>query len=280
MRRTSSRFARFIHHSVVVIPILALVLAGVAVLSTEHAGAAELGSAKPTIVLVHGAFAESSSWNNVSTRLLAKGYAVVAAATPLRSVKGDSAYVRDLVRSIKGPVVLVGHSYGGTVISVAASGAGNVKGLVYVAGTAPEVGESTAALSGRFPGGTLGLALAVPVALNDGVKDLYIRQDKFHAQFAADVSAEQSLLMGATQRPITEAALNEPATAAAWASIPSWFVYGSLDKNIPSAAHAFMAQRARAKQAIEIAGASHVVMVTHPDAVVSLIERASADASR
>jgi pimeloyl-ACP methyl ester carboxylesterase len=124
------------------------------------------------------------------------------------------------------------------------------------------------------------LALAVPVALNDGVKDLYIRQDKFHAQFAADVSAEESLLMGATQRPITEAALNEPATAAAWASIPSWFVYGSLDKNIPSAAHAFMAQRARAKQAIEIAGASHVVMVTHPDAVVSLIERASADVSR
>jgi pimeloyl-ACP methyl ester carboxylesterase len=231
---------------------------------------------KPTIVLVHGAFAESSSWNRVVEKLLAKGYPVVAVADPLRSVKGDADYLAGLLAAITGPVILVGHSYGGTVISVAATGKKNVKALVYVSGLAPEKGETASALVEKFPGSTLGPTLAPPVTLPDGSKDLYILQDKFHAQFAADVSASEAKLMAATQRPIIAAAFDEPAGEPAWKTIPSWFLYGSLDKNIPPAAHAFMAERAGAKQAVEIEGASHVVMMSHPDALVRLIDDAAA----
>jgi pimeloyl-ACP methyl ester carboxylesterase len=232
-----------------------------------------------TVVLVHGAFAESSSWDGIIPKLSAKGYQVVAAANPLRSLKGDADSVAAVVASIKGPVVLVGHSYGGQVITAAAAGQENVKALVYIDGTAPEAGESVATLSARFPGGTLGPALAPPVPLADGGKDLYIQQEKFRAQFAADVAEPQTRLMFATQRPVTEAALNEPAPAAAWKTIPSWFIYGSLDKNIPPAAHAFMAKRANAKETVEVKGASHVVMISHPDRVAELIERAAASVS-
>jgi pimeloyl-ACP methyl ester carboxylesterase len=144
------------------------------------------------VVLVHGAFADSSSWNGVIKRLHDRGYTVIAAANELRSVKGDAASVRSLLKSIHGPVVLVGHSYGGPVISEAATGQDNVKALVYVAAFAPEVGENAAELSSRFPGSSLGSALAPPVELADGGKDLYIEQDKFHAQFAADVPAAQA----------------------------------------------------------------------------------------
>lgn len=234
---------------------------------------------KPTVLLVHGAFAESSSWNSVTVRLLAKGYPVIAVANPLRSVKGDAAYVANLIDSIAGPVILVGHSYGGNVITDAATGKSNVKALVYVSGVIPDVGESAATLSGKFPGSTLGPTLAPPVILADGSKDLYIQQDKYHAQFAADVSAADAKLMATTQRPITEAALNEPAASAAWKTIPSWTLYGSLDKNIPPAVHAFMAKRANARKAVEVKGASHVVMMTHPDALVKLIDEAAAEAS-
>jgi pimeloyl-ACP methyl ester carboxylesterase len=232
-------------------------------------------SSKPTIVLVHGAFAESSSWNAVAGQLLANGYPVIAAANPLRSVKGDAAYVGKVVESIKGPVVLVGHSYGGSVISAAAVGKNNVKALVYIAGFAPDAGETAAALSAKFPGSTLGAALAPPVTLEDGGEDLYIDQGKFRAQFAADVPAAESKLMAATQRPITKAALNEPAGTPAWRTIPSWFVFGSLDNNIPRTAQAFMAKRAGAKKVVEIDGASHVLMISRPDAVVRLIEEAA-----
>jgi len=142
---------------------------------------------KPTIVLVHGAFAESNSWNGVLTKLIAKGYPTIAAANPLRGVKSDANYVASILKSIKGPIVLVGHSYGGSVITNAVNDNKNVKALVYVAGFAPEMGETAADLSGRYPGSTLGPTLAPPVALPDGGKDLYIQQSKFHAQFAADV---------------------------------------------------------------------------------------------
>jgi pimeloyl-ACP methyl ester carboxylesterase len=233
---------------------------------------------KPTVVLVHGAFAGSSSWNNVVAKLLAEGYPVVAVANPLRGVKSDASYVASLLDSISGPVVLVGHSYGGNVISYAAIGKSHVKALVYVSGVAPDVGESASTLVGRFPGSTLGPTLAPPVVLADGSKDLYIMQDKYHAQFAADVPLKESQLMAATQRPITEAALNEAGGTPAWKSIPSWFLYGSLDKNIPPAVHAFMAKRAGAKRTIEVKGASHVVMISHPDALVRLIDEAAAQA--
>ena len=238
--------------------------------------AAPASASKPTIVLVHGAFAESSSWNPVIGRLLESGFPVVAAANPLRGLKSDAAYVAALIQSIKGPVVAVGHSYAGSVITDAAANTPNVKALVYVAGFAPEPGESAATLSGRYPGGTLGPTLAPPVTLANGGKDLYIRHDKFHAQFAADVSATEAKTMAASQRPVTEAALNEPAATATWKTVPSWFIFGSEDKNIPEAAHTFMAQRAKAKETVDVKGASHVVMVSHPEAVAALIEKAAA----
>jgi pimeloyl-ACP methyl ester carboxylesterase len=232
-------------------------------------------AAKPTIVLVHGAFAESSSWNGVTRILERDGYTVVAAANPLRSVKGDAAFVADVVASIKSPVVLVGHSYGGSVISAAAKGRANVKALVYVSAFAPDLGETAAGLSGKFPGSTLGPTLAPPVPLTGGGNDLYIRQDKFRDQFAADVPAGDASLMAATQRPITEAALNEASTAPAWKEIPAWFVYGDQDKNIPPRALGFMAERAHAKQTVVVKGASHVVMVSNPAPVAKMIEAAA-----
>lgn len=230
---------------------------------------------KPTVLLVHGAFAASSSWDVVTERLLAKGYPVIAVAIPLRSVKTDAMYLASIAGSIDGPVVLVGHSYGGNVISNIPAGTTNVKALVFVSGVAPDVGESAASLAGKFPGSTLGPTLAPPVPLPDGNKDLYIRQDKYHAQFAADVPAAQAKLMATTQRPITEAALNEPGGAPAWKSIPSWFLYGSLDRNIPPTVHAFMAERAGSKKTVEVKGASHVVMMTHPGVLVGLIDTAA-----
>ena len=230
---------------------------------------------KPTVVLVHGAFAESSSWNGVLTQLIAKGYPTVAAANPLRGVKSDADYVASILKSIKGPIVLVGHSYGGLVISNAVQGNENVKALVYVGAFAPEAGETAAALTGRYPGSTLGPTLAPPVALPDGGKDLYIQQSKFHAQFAADVPTNDAQLMASTQRPIIEAAFNEASGAPAWKSTPSWFIYGSRDLNIPAALHAFMAKRANSKETIAVQGASHVVMISHPDAVATLIKQAA-----
>lgn len=226
---------------------------------------------KPTIVLVHGAFAEASSWNGVVDILQKQGYPVVAVANPLRSIKGDAQYLADIVDSIKAPVVLVGHSYGGLVIGEMDGAGRDIKGLVFVAAFAAEMGETAAGLSGKFPGGSLGTALAPPVTLATGGKDLYIRQDKFHNQFAADVPAADAALMAATQRPVTEAALNEPANASAWKKIPSWFIYGDQDKNIPAAALAFMADRAKSRKTVVVPGASHVVMVSHPDAVAELV---------
>ena len=232
-------------------------------------------AAKPTIVLVHGAFAGSSSWNGVIKVLEKDGYTVVAAANPLRSLKGDAESVTNLLKGIDSPVVLVGHSYGGPVISEAAYGQANVKALVYVAAFAPEVGESAVALSGKFPGATLGPALAKPVELASGGKDLYIQQSKFHSQFAADVPEAEARLMAATQRPVTEEALNEAATEPAWKTLPSWWIYGDKDKNIPPQAMQFMAERAHSKQTVVVKGASHVVMVSNPDAVAKLIEAAA-----
>ena len=151
-----------------------------------------------------------------------------------------------------------------------------MKALVYVAAFASDAGETAVELSGRYPGSTLGPTLAPPIALSDGGKDLYIQQSKFHAQFAADVSVADAKLMAGTQRPITESALNEASGTPAWKSTPSWFIYGDRDLNIPAAVHAFMAKRANSKETIAVQGASHVVMISHPDAVAKLIEHAAA----
>jgi pimeloyl-ACP methyl ester carboxylesterase len=228
-----------------------------------------------TVVLVHGAFADSSSWNGVITQLLAQGYPVVAAANPLRGVKVDAEYVAGILKGIPGPVVLVGHSYGGSVITNAATGNGNVVALVYVAGFAPDDGESAGNLSERFPGSTLGPTLAPPVGLPDGSSDVSIQRDKFWAQFAADVPEAEAKLMAATQRPVTTAAFTDASGAPAWKTIPSRFIYGDLDKNIPVALQAFMAERAGSRESVEIKGASHVVMISHPDAVAEMIRHAA-----
>jgi pimeloyl-ACP methyl ester carboxylesterase len=249
--------------------------AGLALTAAMAGATSAMAAEKPTVVLVHGAFADSSSWNGVVKILEKDGYPVIAAANPLRTLKGDAQSVADILAGIKSPVVLVGHSYGGPVISEAAYGNANVKALVYVAALAPEAGETVAGLAGKFPGSTLGPTLAPPVALKDGGKDLYIQQDKFHDQFAADVPNADAKLMAATQRPVTEAALNEAASEPAWKTIPSWFVYGDKDKNIPPQAMAFMAERAHAKKTVVVKGASHVVMVSNPKAVASLIESAA-----
>ena len=252
---------------------------GVAMLAGMSAaqaqGQAQTQAPKPTVVLVHGAFADASSWNGVIKILHKDGYTVIAAANPLRGAKSDGASIGSVVAAARGPVVLVGHSYGGNVITEAANGHSNVKALVYVSAFAPETGETVAGLANQFPGSTLGQALAPAVTLADGSKDLSILQDKFHAQFAADVPADQAALMAATQRPIAEAALNEKSGDAAWKTIPSWFIYGDADKNIPPQAIAFMAKRADAKDVVVVKGASHVVMVSHPAAVAKLIETAA-----
>lgn len=229
----------------------------------------------PTIVLVHGAFADGSSWNGVIRILKHDGYNVIAVANPLRSVHADAQYVANILRTIQSPVVLVGHSYGGSVISEAATGNANVKALVFVAAFAPEAGETVAGLSGKFPGSTLGPALAAPIALDGGAHDLYIRQDVFHAQFAADVSAAEAQSMAAAQRPVTDLALNEASSEPSWRTLPSWFIYGDLDRNIPPQALAFMADRARSRNTVRIKGASHAISVSHPREVATMIREAA-----
>ena len=231
---------------------------------------------RPTVVLVHGAFAESASWDGVIARLQGHGYKAVAAANPIRSVSGDADFLASILDAIEGPIVLVGHSYGGAVMSNAALGKGNVEALVFVGAFAPEEGENIGELSSRYPGATLGETLwSVPLA--DGSTDLYIRQELYHRQFAEDVPAERTALMAVGQRPLRDVAVNEASGPPAWRSVPSWFVFGELDKNIPAAAHRFMAERAEAREVVEIEGASHAVGVSHPEEVADILLRAAKD---
>jgi pimeloyl-ACP methyl ester carboxylesterase len=230
---------------------------------------------RPTIVLVHGAFAESASWNGVVDPLLDAGHPVIAAANPLRSVSGDAAAVSDVVGAVDGPVVLVGHSYGGMVISNVDRDAGEIVGLVYVAAFAPDAGESAFALSAMFPGSTLGdVVQATPRA--DGTTDLSIAPERFHAQFCADLPEAQARRMAVTQRPATLEALQEPSgDQPLWKHIPSWFVFGEEDRNIPAALEHYLAKRAGARRTIEIPSASHAISVAHPDATAHLILEAA-----
>jgi pimeloyl-ACP methyl ester carboxylesterase len=231
---------------------------------------------KATIVLVHGAFAESASWDGVIDPLARAGHPVIAAANPLRGVADDAASVGDLVRTVDGPVVLVGHSYGGLVISNVDPNAGDIEGLVYVAAFAPEPGESAFTLSSRFPGSTLGDALQ-PITRGDGTTDLLIARDRFHDQFCADVPAAQAARMAATQRPVTLEALQEPSgERPLWRELPSWFLFGENDRNIPAAVEHFMAERAGARRVLELPGASHAISVSQPGATAELILEAAA----
>lgn len=245
-----------------------LVMVGTTTAQTQHRD-----RAKPTIVLVHGAFADSSSWQEVSRRLHKSKFHVVAAANPLRGLASDSDYVTSTIEAIDGPIILVGHSYGGAVITNAARGNSNVKALVYIAGFAPETGESAAFLSGKFPGSTLSQTLE-EIPLSDGQVHLRIRQDLFPQQFAADVPRRDAALMAVAQRPITVAALNEASGEPAWRSVRSYFLIPTADKNIPPASQRFMANRAGGTT-VTADGASHAVLVSKPTITTRLIERAA-----
>lgn len=232
--------------------------------------------ATPTVVLVHGAFAESASWNDVIRHLYQNQVTSVAAANPLRSVTIDATYLRDVLDSIPGPIVLVGHSYGGFVITEAGSHP-SVEALVYVGAFAPDHGENAFELSTKFPGSSLGEVLdAHPVST--GGNEFVIRRDAFHHQFAADVPEQIAGLMGATQRPVTEAALTEPlpTRTPAWRERPTWFVYGDEDLNIPAELQRFQTARAGARVVRELPGASHAISVSQPVEVAEVILEAVA----
>src|SRR4051794_40341247 len=232
----------------------------------------------PVVVLVHGAFAESASWNGVIERLQARRVEAIAVANPLRSVRSDATYLRDVIAGLSRPVLLVGHSYAGIVITGAA-GAANpaVVGLVYVAAFAPDENESAFELSSRHPGSTLGETLtAYPVS--SGGDELAIRADRFHGQFCADVPEGVAALLAATQRPVTQQALTDglPTDQPGWKTAPSWFVIGQEDRNIPAAELRDEARRAGARAVLEIEGASHAVSVSHPEEVANTILEALA----
>jgi pimeloyl-ACP methyl ester carboxylesterase len=227
---------------------------------------------KPTIVLVHGGWADASSWDAVTQRLQDDGYTVIAPANPLRGVETDSAYLSSVLATITGPIVLVGHSYGGVLITNAATGNPNVKALVYVAAFAPDQGETVGQLLAMNPG-----SQAAPPNLtfrpHPGGLDTYITPSAFQSVFCADLPATTAGVMAAGQRPIDAAALGEPSGEPAWKTIPSWYLVASNDHALPPATERFMAKRAGATT-VEIPS-SHVAMISHPDVVTDLILEAA-----
>jgi len=229
----------------------------------------------PTIAFVHGAFADSSGWSETLSALDAAGFPTIAIPNQLRGLAADADYVRSVLATLPAPVVLVGHSYGGAVISNVDRRAGDIRALVFVAGFAPDVGESAAVLSAKVPGSTLAPTLQLVDLTKDG-RDMYIAQEKFHQQFCADLPAAQAAQMAATQRPCTEAALSDAAGPdPLWKGTPSWFIYGELDRNIPAGSHAFMAERAGSTRTLEVPGASHVVGMSHPQETAAMILEAA-----
>lgn len=226
----------------------------------------------PTVVLVHGAFADSAGWDAVIDPLRDAGHPVIAAANPLRGLAADAQSVSDLVGSIEGPVVIVAHSYGGAVMSNVDPDCGDIVGLVYVNAFAPDAGETCFALAGKFPGSVLGETTLRPVPRNDGTTDLYIVADRFGELFCADVPAPQAARLGVTQRPATQEALVEPSGAQPlWKQVPSCFAIGTADRIIPPALQHYMADRAGSHRTLEIPGASHGVMVSQPRAIAEFI---------
>jgi len=246
--------------------------------STRAASASASSATKPTVVLVHGAWADASSWSQVTARLQKDGYRVIAPANPLRSVDGDTAYLQSVLAQEQGPFVVVGHSYGGVVTTNAAAGNPDVEALVYVNGFVPDIGEDILHLAGE---GTL-----VPSSIEfKGFPpfgptdvDIYIKPENFHETLAGDLSKKQAAVLAATQRPISLAAAAGPTTATAWKTIPSWYLLGTEDRTITPAAQRSMAQRAGAT--IEEIKASHLSLISRPGKVAELIEQAAAATSR
>ena len=232
----------------------------------------------PTVVLVHGAFADASSWNGVIERLQAKGVQVKAVANPLRGISIDSAYVAGVLDETPGPVVAVGHSYGGAVITNAAKQAKNVVGLVYVAAFATEEGERLADAEAASKDSVLNSAL-VPLhypAANGGepAVEFAIDPEKFHDAFAADLPTEETTVMAATQRPVAELAFSEPSGAPAWKDLPSWAVVATGDK--AAGTDVIRSEAERAGATITEVDGSHVIMVSQPQAVTEVILEAVA----
>ncbi|REE96532.1 alpha/beta fold hydrolase [Thermomonospora umbrina] len=230
---------------------------------------------KPTVVLVHGAFTDASSWHGVIGHLQRHGYPVVAPANPLRDLAADSAYIAGVVRGIKGPVILAGHSYGGAVITNAARSATNVKGLVYVAGFAPDEGESAGSIDARYPKTPLKDSIT-PLPHEDGTVDLSIAPEKFPGVFAPHVPRSKAAQMAAAQRPIAVAAIGGRSGRPAWRSLPSWFLIPSDDRALHPDAQADMAERAHARKTVWIEG-GHAVTVSRPSAVAELLRVAARD---
>src|SRR5215208_748944 len=234
---------------------------------------------RPTIVLVHGAFADASGWNSVIERLQADGVQVTAPPNPLRGISIDSAYIASYLEQIPGPVLAVGHSYGGAVITNAATNANNVVGLVYVAAFAPDEGERLIDIESDSKDSVLNTAL-VPLQYPTGqgsetAVELAIDPAKFHDAFAADLPAEQTAVMAATQRPVAELAFPEPSGVPAWKTLPSWAVVATGDKAAGSDVVRSMAERAGAT-ITEVEG-SHVIMISKPQEVTDVILRALKD---
>jgi pimeloyl-ACP methyl ester carboxylesterase len=231
---------------------------------------------KPTIVLVHGAFADASSWNGVAELLQQEGYSVIAPANPLRGITADSAYIASALDQIDGPVLLVGHSYGGAVNSNAATGASNVIGLVYVAAFAPDEGEKLIEVENGSKDSILDSALVelhYPTGQNgETAVEFAINPELFHESFAADLSEEEAALMAATQRPVAELAFGEPNGPPAWKTLPSWAVVATGDKAAGADVVRSMAERAGA-DTVEVEG-SHVIMISQPQAVTDQILKA------
>ena len=230
-----------------------------------------------TVVLVHGAFADSSSWNGVIERLLAKKIQVLAVPNPLRGISIDSAYVASAINQIPGPVLAVGHSYGGAVITNAATQAKNVVGLVYVAAFAPDEGETLGAVEAGSKDSVLNSALYTvqyPSAGGDMATEFGIKASDLQAAFAADLSSEQAALLAATQRPASELAFTEPTGVPAWKTLPSWAVVASGDK--AAGADVIRAEAERAGASITEVEGSHVIMISRPDVVTNVIEEALA----
>ena len=234
----------------------------------------------PTVVLVHGAFADASSFAAVIPRLLDAGIPVTTPAVPNRSLVGDAAYIASVVRQIPGPVILVGHSYGGAVITVAGAEE-NVTGLVYLAGYALEEGESLGELQGRFPDSDLATALVYtkyPVPGAEDGTDVSVDVAGFPKIFAHDVDPDLARVLAVSQRPLAAAAFSEPASAAAWKTKPAWGIVSSSDHTINPDVERFGYRRAGVKS-VEI-DSSHLVMLSHPDQVVAVIREAVAATGR
>ena len=225
----------------------------------------------PTIVLVHGAFADASTWRRVYDDLARDGHTVLAPPNPLRGLPYDASYTESVIDQLDGPVVLVGHSYGGAVITVAGS-SDKVAGLVYVAGVAPDEGESVNDLQDRFPSLAMG-PLVQPTQLPDGSVEISIDPTRFADVFAADLPADDAAFRAISQRSVVATAFDDAATAAAWREKPSWAVFGTGDRPVAPELHRFSYNRAGSK-VTEVDGASHLVMLSQPEIVAGVIREA------